>query len=268
MDGSSGTRIDLGDDLIEKTAVDVPVSFSGTSVSPAVIADPTIENAQILFSEGLLEEAKKILHTILFRDSRNLLAQKLLSEIHEKELDQIFGNKTVDKVSLSASHKQQQTDDVISSLDKALGLRLSERPSLFLFEEHAEIEKFIQKTINTVSGLDQREQLDIAIAFLTMGLYEVAQKILEPIVTKDSEYRLSGAHLLVYCLIMLNKEYKAIEQCEQILSQTDVSTEQKIHFIYLEARAYEKLGKKDLAVKFYQETIRIDPDYRDAKNRI
>ena len=268
MDGSSGTRIDLGDDLIEKTAVDMPVSFSATTVSSAAIADPTTENARILFSEGLLEEAKKILHAVLFQDPRNLPARKLLDEIHEKELDQIFGNKTINKASLTASRQLQQTDDVISSLDEALGLGLAARPSLSLFEESDEIERFIQKTLSTISALALREQLDIAIAFLTMGLYEVAQKILEPIVAKDSEHRISGAHLLVYCLMMLDKEYEAIEQCEQILSQSDVPLEQKVHFIYLEARAYEKIGKKDLAVKFYQETIRIDPDYRDAKNRI
>src|SRR4051794_3122912 len=96
---STRTTVDLGDDLLERTAshtansfhIPKPVDDVHVESAPPLpttadeIADQ-LQSAKILVNEGLVEEGKKLLRRILIADPRNLLARKRLDEIQELEL--------------------------------------------------------------------------------------------------------------------------------------------------------------------------------------
>ena len=69
---TEGTRLDLGDDLLEKTSV------TGMPAMPsaAMDAEDSFASAEILLGEGLVEEAKKILRKILRVEPDHLLLLK------------------------------------------------------------------------------------------------------------------------------------------------------------------------------------------------
>ena len=106
-----GTRVDMGDDLLEKTAVLVmpgahahptpapapapapvhtissphqsiapePEPLSPGPIGPEQIADH-MQSARILMGEGILEDAKRILRRILLTDPSRLEARRMLDE--------------------------------------------------------------------------------------------------------------------------------------------------------------------------------------------
>src|SRR4051812_48800551 len=86
----TGTRVDFGDDLLAtRTGI-----RKAESETPFDEIGDKLESAKILLGEGLLEEAKKILRKLLIDDPHNVIARKRLEDIHEKELQQIFGDST------------------------------------------------------------------------------------------------------------------------------------------------------------------------------
>ena len=98
------TKIDLGEDLVEKTRMlpilnrpkgsssESPVDLVQKSIptTPETIED-RLQTAKILINEGFLEEAKKQLHQILIAHPGNSFAQRFLEDIQKIELKTIFG---------------------------------------------------------------------------------------------------------------------------------------------------------------------------------
>lgn len=126
-----GTRVDLGDDLIDHTAVvqhpgmllaaepdqsDVQDSFfslaadlpglSGSSEEAGEVeasqpiefhaklddVPDSLESARILLSEGYLLDAKKLLQKLLIQDATNVRARGLLKEIQQTEIEALLAD--------------------------------------------------------------------------------------------------------------------------------------------------------------------------------
>jgi tetratricopeptide (TPR) repeat protein len=292
----SGTRVDLGDDLLEKPTVSTVLPTRSNSVSktsdhpahpdcyaprinhiepdtselgPEQVADH-LQSARILASEGILDDAKRLLRRILMADSSNVAARRMLEEIQDGELKQILaegdgprrrrpGRREPEPSSVDVS-----AELVLRDLDRDLNLGMFDDRELAGFAEQMD-RRFAASSVI--------ERVDIGIAFLEMGLFEVAIRQFQSAVARlDSEggapnERVSATSLLAYALISGGRAFDATLELQGLLADDDLSREMKIEPLYLMARAYEALGRLDVARALFKQVIEIDPKYRDAKDR-
>jgi tetratricopeptide (TPR) repeat protein len=264
------TQIDLGDDLIEKTAFipghklaeEIPVSSS-----PAL--EETIQNARILLNEGFSEEAKQILRQLLLRDRNNLDAQKLLEEIHASELKQMFApgeraaRKSFVNRGIDESALRVDSDQILRALDQEFDLGMGfggGRPKSVTVFNKLELEV-------AGVGATARDRLDLAISFLEMDLYTHATQLLKSVI-RSGEYPEIAISLLAYCHLMNEEPYETIEVLQPYLNDMDIVERDKVEFYYLMARANQSLGKKPEALGWYRQTTQVEANYRDCEERI
>lgn len=289
-----GTRIDLGDDLVEKTAMltrpesQPEAEIGDDAVAPAVeerLETPTqiedhLESARILMTEGLLDEGKRILRRIILADPRHLAARKMLDEIHEQELKQIFGE---GRSSPRGRSRQGEALDV-SPMSSELVMRQLDRDlklgvfgegdagealasELSLFQSREALAAFGVKLDRDLAGSSARDRLDTGIAFLEMGLYDLAARQFKAAM-RDAEHRLGATGLQAYALILAGRPFEATMGLEAVLGDSELPREEKTDFMYLMGRAYEGLKNPRVALQWYQQIQEMDPHYRDTDERM
>lgn len=267
------TRVDLGDDLLEPTR-EVHASKAESPREPD-LADQ-LQSAKILMGEGLLEEAKRILRKILIADPRRFAARELLREIHDIELKQLFGEGPQRKFRTRSQRQEENAsedpiDEVMRDLDQDFGpINTSAPPEgLEVARSHDE--------------LNGQNRIDLGIAFLEMGHYELAvrhfkaafQFFLEESVNEASgsvESVSSGVlvatSLLAYALISAERPYEAAQVLQDQIQNSSISPENQLEFIYLMGRAYEAMNQEELAKNSYHQVAQVDPAYRDVRMRL
>ena len=288
------TSVDLGEDLLEKTAVwtgqlrpePAPPSPPVTSDSPRVPkaaedppldADDQLHSARILVNEGLYEEAKKVLRQLRIRNPGELRARDMLEEIHAAELRQIFGEDHAPRARKRDAAAEIDPDEVLAGLDRDLQLKLEEdnRPLSPLFDDEKSIQEYADRLDRELAGLGGRDRIDLGIAFLEMNLFEVAIRqfraahrafLQDP--SAHARDLLVCAGLIAHATIAAGRAFEATMQIQSILRDSDVPLEDKLDFIYLMGRAYEQLGKADVAAQWYVQVRKIDPHYRDTVRRL
>lgn len=301
-----GTSVDLGDDLLEKTAVwtrqlrpELESRASGglseSTSDPAVPKRPSedarqkqdkdpnkdphdqLHSARILINEGLYEEAKKVLRQVRVRHPEELRARDMLEEIHAIELKQIFGEDHAPRARRRNTVAEIDPDEVLAGLDRDLQLRLEEdnRPLSPLFDDEKFIREYADRLDRELVGLGARDRIDLGIAFLEMNLFEVAIRqfqaahrafLQDP--AGHARDLLVCAGLIAHATIAAGRAFEATMQIQSVLRDSDVSLEDKLDFIYLMGRAYEQLAKPEVAAQWYVEVRKIDPHYRDAARRL
>lgn len=263
------TKVDLGEDLLlEESQVSIqeePLIKKGDSI------EDELASAQILIAEGLTDEAKKILRKILIQDPHYLAAKQRLDEIHEIELKQIFREedafpKRRDKTQTKTSHVN--SDEIMRKLDRDLQLGIfSERIELELFQNKEALEAFTAQLEKEFSGTSAQDRVDLGIGFLEMGLYDLAARQFRSAI-QDPGFALTANSLLAYTLVLANRPFEAVLLIEPILEDSELSREEKIHFLYLMGRAHERLMKPQVATQWYLQVKEIDPAYRDIEERL
>jgi tetratricopeptide (TPR) repeat protein len=303
-----GTRVDLGEDLLEqKTAMlTLPVATpheAKPNVPPPTPelrdellpagpirmeqVDDLIQSARILAGEGLLEDAKKVLRRILLADPGRITARKMLEEIHETELKQIFGDSDLPRrrPGTQPQHAvlEASAETVLRGLDRdmALGM-LDDRPSLF--RDREALEEFGARMDRDFSASPAEERIDLGIAFLEMGLPALAVHHFRAAVSKvsfapeaalDQSAETDGSSpllvatgLLAYALITDGRAFDATLALQQVLNDVEIRRERKLELLYLMGRAFESLEKPDVARGWYAQAAEIEPHYRDLDERL
>lgn len=292
VESSDKTRVDLGEDLLEKTAIlsldssePVPTpaqppasettTFDRRAPSPgdSVDVDDLFKSAEILMGEGFLEEAKKLLRKIILTDPRFELARIKLSEIHELELKQIF-NETPPR--FRARRTRESTppesgnlcaDDVIRQLDHDLGLGMAQVAELSIFQNNREMDQFAAALDAEYAGASPRDRIDGGIAFLEMGLFELACRHFKAAM-QTPEFRVEALSLWAFAMIQARKAFDAVLELEAAVADTDVPEAEKLELFYLMGRAHEELGNRRLAKEWYEQARALDSQYRDIEDRV
>ncbi|OFZ78793.1 MAG: hypothetical protein A2583_09700 [Bdellovibrionales bacterium RIFOXYD1_FULL_53_11] len=275
-EGTVGTRIDLGDDLLDKPA-ELPAMIKTTGKDKDTL-DEHVKDAGILMAEGLIEEAKKILRHVMVSDPVNNAAREKLGEIHEEELKQIFGESESRGRRKRAANEFSSfvdVDAVLRKIDSELGLdaiaegdaAASERLSLSLFGSREVMEKFGASIENTMRDATARDRMDVGIAFLEMGLGAFAAAQFK-IAAKDAELSVASAALHAYALISCGRAFDAILEIEPVLRDSELSRDDRIYFLYLMGLASEGLGRSGEAAAWYAQVRELDPYFRDVSDRI
>jgi tetratricopeptide (TPR) repeat protein len=260
------TKIDLGDDLLEKTAF-VPGMGVGTepTVDPRSI-EPSVQNARILLNEGFTEEAKKLLRQILIQNQSDVEAQKILEEIHHSELKQIFGTsetgarKSYTQPAYDDSILRVDTDEILRSLDEEFELDVNAETSQGIFSNLS----------LSVAGSGPRDRIDLAISFLEMELYTHATQLLKAVILEGESAAQSeiAVSLLAYGHLMNNRPFETISVLQPFINDVEVCPENRMEFYYLMGRAHQTLGRKSEALGWYLHVQQIEPTYRDTFERI
>jgi tetratricopeptide (TPR) repeat protein len=276
---SESTRIDLGDDLIEKTAI-IPghsassASSESSDPTPSVNPEEQIQSARAYLAEGFLEDAKKILRQVLLTDSESIGARKLLEEIHESELKQMFGTaEPVVRKSLFDNYDESildaDSDEIIRLLDRDMGLGGTLAPvELSLFSDAKLLSEFSEKVDRQI-GDSPRDRVDLAIGFMEMGLHLVAVRLLLPLTTShDSAEQLNACALTAYSHISSEAPYRAISVLQPVLNDSDIDRSQKTESFYLMGRALQFLASYQEAIEWYLQAQQNEASYRDCGDRI
>ena len=276
--GSSGsghepTQIDLGDDLVEKTAV-IPGHSSPSNVPPATGVEDRMESARILLVEGFPEEAKKILRQILVDDSENRESRKLLEQIHESELKQMFGSAEpmVRKSLLDTCEESipvSDSEEIVRLLERDIRPALKgAAKELSFFSDVKLLEGFAVKLERQV-GDSPGDRVDLAIGFIEMGLYPVALRLLQPLLSAPVERdRLNAVALNAYSCILGGESYEAISVLQPVLNDNDIAKSAKTEVFYLMGRALQSLALHAEAIDWFMQAQENEPGYRDCSERI
>ncbi len=230
---------------------------------PKASAKDDVESAKILVQEGLLDEAKRLLHRVLITHPSYSRASKLLKEIQKTELDQILNRS---RGYGSERKKLEHPDRVLKKLEADLGISLE-----------GAADGLDPKKENWIHGvsLDFRERFDLAIAFYEMGCYrdadrEAAEALRQYRVENSSldETGVSIVALRAETLIRLEEAFEAKLFLMSILNEPEISHELKLPLYYLAARSEEMTGGYAEAKAWLQKVMDIDPLFRDANFRI
>lgn len=267
------TRIDLGDDLIEKTAIiSVPIVTPQKSEESST---EQIESAKILQSEGLVEDAKKILRQVLIEDPSKLEAKKNLESIIVEEEKKVFQevriNPYLEKAAPQRHYDMEEIALLIGDLERDLGLERSANIDHGSGQDIGlvirETEERIERAIGDASFQDR---IDLGIAFLEMGVPFAAERQLRismQLCTQLSE-RIIGVQLLVEALLASQRATEIPGWIDPILAESELKEDARIHLYYLRARASQMVGRVPEAVDGFKTVFKLDPLYRDTKERL
>ena len=273
------SKIDLGEDLLEKVVRQSSVGSSEVSLQER------FESARILMQEGFLADAKRELRRIVIRDSEFSEAQKLLQQISDVELKQALDGQSIRPALTltSMQYPNEDTQELMQRLDRELGLGvfLETSPSVkltqfSLLSDPQLIHQYCTDLEKELSQASPKDWIDLGIGFLEMELSHIAirlfvgaQKKLEGQEDSESqELNLSATALLALALLQEGKPYEAYSEVQPLLHHLDIPVDRKVELYYLVGRSFESLKKFQLAHEFYSQVIKIDPKYRDTRDRL
>lgn len=246
----------------------------------------SLSAAEILIQEGLLDDAKKILRQILRKDSSNISARNRLREIESKEIHALLSGSGTDSTqtythSKKKPQKPQSTEKLMRELDRDLQLgvfgdsldvqSLTQEMEFFgTKENYLEFQSRIDRLVAT---LGEADRLDLGVAFMEMGFFEVSTRVFESLARTaaqkpELEMQLIAGNLMASSQLSSGHPFEAIMTIEPLIHEAGIAHERKIDLFYLMGRANELLGKWEQAKDWYARVLEIDPRYRDVKERL
>jgi len=286
-----GTRVDLGEDLLERAVAPAPhTAEQPTEERLPEITDleDSLQSAQIYLNEGFLDEAKRLYRAILRIEPRHPVALTKLEEIQETELRSIFHEEQPrrygrDRRQAAADPGAVDSEWVMRQLDKDLQLGIFEPSAasepqvaeMSLFADKAALEAYAARLEEELAEASAQDRMDIGIAFLEMGLFELAARQFETLrqaIPREDEdrapIRRASISLLAYTLIRAGRPFEAMLDIEEVLGDPEITPAEKLEFYYLMGRANEKLSRREAAAAWYGKSARLDPGYRDVRDRL
>lgn len=266
-----GTRVDLGEDLLEATRVLERPTETPPAEEQADQKDDEFQKGVILMNERLFEDAKKVFRKVLRQDPTHEGAQKCLEEISKIELQDLLAGESGKKRlgNLNAS-ENENPEQVLEKLEKDLHINVAKaelKPVPDLFADAQALATYRERVMETAIALSPRDRIDVGIAHLEMGLFDVAQAIFETVVRYEA-HKVVGMYLLGLALIHGGKAIEASIRIEPFARDLTLSESQKSDFLYLMGLAFERLHDMKKAREFYRRVHLLNPKYRDVVEKL
>ena len=274
--------VDMGEDLLEATGTDAQPGTQAPSAKTSTPAAPTskvpvfdvleeVQRGEILHAERLFDEAKKVFRKILRRSPGNETAKKFLDDIQRQEIQDLLGGEAPRKrLGALDTSEEDNPARVVEKLEKELRINLDRadiKPVPDLFDSIEAFGRYREKILETSISLPARDRIDIGIAHLEMGMFDIAQAIFESVVRYD-EYRLSGMYLLGVALIYGGKAIEATIRLEPLCRDLTLGEGPKTDYMYLMGLAFERLNDTRKAREFYRRVATLNPRYRDVPDKL
>ena len=146
--------------------------------------------------------------------------------------------------------------------------QVNEEPTGDEDEDFAELlSQFKRKVAANVAPGDAAAHYDLGLAFKDMGLLDEAVAELQ-VALHTGDMRLKVFEELGHCFL-LKKEYSIAEKILRRAVETRDADELELLGVYYHlGRAYEELGKPDLARDAYERVLGLDINFSDVSDRI
>jgi|GEM_PF-4484730 len=280
--GDSTSMVDLGEDLMDRTAV-----ISRPSRAPVLAPEGAIGGA----AAGLSEEPDSFTFSI---EPESLSATPL----PEPALISPVGNPVVSEGELLAPDLHSAADLPESASGEA-GASVDFEPEVkSRFEHELQEPEFLSgagrdrelsvmwkalvrefdiqgewEGFQEAAGhLDQSDRVDLGISYLDMGLYQSALREFEFVRGQDPCHSDAVVPLQAQALIHLGRPFDALAALESVLGDPDLCALPESLLIselrYWAARSCEELGRTVDSVLWYRLVVEADPVHRDALIRL
>lgn len=221
-----------------------------------------VASAKILFQEGLIDEAKKVLFRVLMKVPNFKPAIALLAQIQLKEEKLLL-----DDESEALNRKPSRPDDrnaIEQKLFQDLGLESDSSKNT----PHSE-------TWISVETIRPEEYYDLGVAFFEMDCFLDAIRELRK---AEKRIRLEGSFLgslgvavvalIAECLHKNGDSFQAKAYLAPVLSEPEIRHEEKIILFYVMGLIDSALGNLQESKAWFQKVINQEPDFRDAAFRL
>lgn len=279
---SENTIVDLGEDLLEKTAV---ISRGGIQHD--------FESAKIFVQEGLLEDAKRVLRQILVKDPTDPDARGLLERIQASEVREILVSEgpkrpvSAAERLLESQAKTESIEFLVKKLDDDFGLNLSEAQDKEEATEgcatdlECDLEKSLTEAIGrTLPRLRAEDKQDLGIAFLEMEFHHLALICFDS-TRKHWEWRyaldadeaamtrwISSAILQVITHLRLKHGFEGTQILEPMIQRGDIPLQHRAELYYWLGRSAEEVDQNSIARGYYAQVWVLSEGYRDVSERL
>jgi tetratricopeptide (TPR) repeat protein len=284
-DQFEGTMVDLGEDLLESTRasdktqeITRPISQPPPGAPPPPAAESTepsiaeeMQKGEIFMSERIFEDAKQVFRRVLRRDPNNAAAKQYLDEIQKHEIQELLKGEPPRKRIIAGDTPEEETpSSVLEKLEKELNLNIEKselKPIPDLFDSEAAFARYKDRVLDAALAVSVRDRIDIGVAHLEMGLFDVSQAIFESVMRYD-EYKIVGMYLLGLSLIHGGKAIEATIRLEPLARDLTLTEAQKTDFLYLMGLAFERLNDLRKAREFFRRVHMLNPRYRDVFEKL
>ncbi|NDG84340.1 MAG: hypothetical protein EBX52_04785 [Proteobacteria bacterium] len=247
--------------MAENTKENTASGFSIQERAPT--PDEDVDSARILLQEGLLEEAKKLLHKVLIHHPGFVRAVEQLDSVRAEELNLILNRSASVR---APKGRPENPESIIRRLEKDLGV--------VLLDEAGELDPSRENWVHGHRD-SPRQAFDLGVAFFEMGCFRDAIIELEDALrsvritqTELGELGVAAATLCGECLVALGEGFAAKSFLLPIVNEPELGHETKIPLFYMVGRAEELLGNHVEAKTWFKKVIEVDPFFRDAGFRI
>jgi tetratricopeptide (TPR) repeat protein len=285
------TQIDLGDDLLnEHSKVGLQENHSDEDL---------LENARILQSEGLIDEAKRSLRKLLISDPRNAAARQALQAIQDQELRGLLDGSQIERMRLTPAERAEG-DEVIKALDRDFALGIMSETERETRQSDEGIDRVLSDMETALAGCEGRDRIDVGIAFLEMGSPRVAEHHFraareyfqrltsEPSTQEYQDYKdengdkaealenqigihrrlVASIALLAHSQLSAGRSLEALHTLQEALKSLSRGTQVEVELLYLMGRASEAVGRREEALVWYGKALEAEPGYRDTASRL
>lgn len=276
--GTTGTSVDRGDDLVERTALypgerageaanrarEAPAAPQTRALDRSRLGD-TLESAEILIQEGLFAEAKRLLRKILRTDPLSSGAKKFLSEIQEAEIEKLLRRDSP----LPATRRDARSpstpvspQEIEAKLRGELGI--PEEPKTAESDE-----RFLGEIESALRGATEADRFALAVGLHEIGLRAECLKLLRPLAGSDEvPLRAASAILASDCSREMGDPLSAEMGLRDALCDSDLPPLSRAAIHYALGETYEALAQGSQALFHFQAANELIPDLRESRRKI
>jgi len=223
---------------------------------PLAQEDPASEEvaeAEFFLDQGLLEQARETLETVLIAYPDHAFARAAMARLIELEGAQgpLASEISADSEFASGANESASSDDFQYSAEDVL----------------AEFKKGLEKV---VQPHDVETHYDLGIAYKEMGLVDEAIREFEIARQAAINHKREIDCLSMIALLKRQKgePISAVESLKQALTSQHATPEIKRNLEYDLGAAWEEAGKPGKALFHYQKAASLDPSYRDVGQQV
>ncbi|MFH1809263.1 MAG: tetratricopeptide repeat protein [Pseudomonadota bacterium] len=257
---------------------DVPNVFDEAAVtdpgsSPVVPPDPDDESdpAQEFFADelgeadffvrqGLLDEARDILHAILEDVPESRKARALL--------DRIGALESGDNGEASESAGEGAFDLASELLSELEDLGVPDAPSEdFQYSVEEVFSEFKRGVEKSVSSDDADTHYDLGIAYKEMGLVEDSIHEFE-IATQGAGRKADALYMMGLCEVELGRHASAVKRFKDAMHVENINPGQKLAVMFELGVAHQSLGQSDEALHILEKVFKKNPKFKDVAERV
>ncbi len=265
--------------------LDLSEGFAGLGAIPGEAAedvelvgsqtpDDELQEAKFFMEQGMLQEARAILHRILRRDPEHRQAKQHLAEIEGSEAAPPMKESPrpeVKKPSVFRVTEAKAPPEVFVDLAGELSKELSHSE----LSAPTDLEPEVQHLLHQLDeGI--RDQLDVTdyethynlgLAYRDLELYEKAIAEFR-LAANDASYRVRCASLLGLCYMAKGDPERSVEELLKGLSAAKAASEERWGILYDLATAYEASGDMGKSLETLATIHSEAPKFRDIRVRI